>query len=309
MILEPRPYRDEQDLEKMRAVLIRGRRANSPTFYVHVGDLNWWLFYLDQDADRRQRVYLWEKGYTGGPIIGWSLFSPRFRAFDVFVHPAERNSRQAWHMLTWTEERMSEMARAQGSQDLRTMWVSEGDSELIAHLERRGLWRSEDYLLCMARPLDDVIPAPRLPEGYGVRHVAGEREVSQRAAASYAAFGSGKPFELYCRDYLRFMRSPVYPPDLDLVVVTPNGQFAAFCICWLEDVNKVGLFEPVGTHPDWQGQGLGKAVLCEGLRRMKERGMTTANVCVEHDNRAARRLYESVGFDVVRKIHTYVKDL
>jgi ribosomal protein S18 acetylase RimI-like enzyme len=29
------------------------------------------------------------------------------------------------------------------------------------------------------------------------------------------------------------------------------------------------MFEPVGTHPDFQGQGLGKAVMTEGLRRMQ----------------------------------------
>ena len=39
-----------------------------------------------------------------------------------------------------------------------------------------------------------------------------------------------------------------------------NG-FAAACTIWFDQVNGVGLFEPVATHPDFQGRGLGKAVM------------------------------------------------
>ena len=103
------------------------------------------------------------------------------------------------------------------------------------------------------------------------------------------------------------MRSPVYTPELDLVVETPGGQFAAFCICWLDEVNQMGYFEPVGAHPDFRRKGLAAAVLKEGLRLMHERGMRTASVCVELDNLAAQRLYESVGFQAINRILTYVK--
>jgi ribosomal protein S18 acetylase RimI-like enzyme len=61
-------------------------------------------------------------------------------------------------------------------------------------------------------------------------------------------------------------------------------------------VNKVGLFEPVGTHPDFQRKGLGKALLTEALRRMKAEGMETAIVSTYVDSPAANRIYESVGF-------------
>jgi ribosomal protein S18 acetylase RimI-like enzyme len=41
---------------------------------------------------------------------------------------------------------------------------------------------------------------------------------------------------------------------------------------------------------------------------MKARGAHTALVCFEEDNAAARRLYESVGFDVRSTIYTYTKN-
>jgi ribosomal protein S18 acetylase RimI-like enzyme len=36
--------------------------------------------------------------------------------------------------------------------------------------------------------------------------------------------------------------------------------------------NHYGVFEPVGTHAEYQGQGLGRALLREGFRRMAQNG-------------------------------------
>jgi ribosomal protein S18 acetylase RimI-like enzyme len=72
-------------------------------------------------------------------------------------------------------------------------------------------------------------------------------------------------------------------------------------------MNKLGHFEPVGTHPDYQRKGLGKVLLLESLRRLKAEGMTAADVCTYYDNDAAIRLYESVGFRIVKKLMTYTR--
>ena len=63
-------------------------------------------------------------------------------------------------------------------------------------------------------------------------------------------------------------------------------------------MNLVGLFEPVETREDFRRLGLARAVMTEGLHRMRAAGMRTAQV--EHDitNAAAAALYESLGFTV-----------
>jgi ribosomal protein S18 acetylase RimI-like enzyme len=265
------------------------------------------LFYLNQGQDWQKTIYLWEER-AGGGLAGWALFSPRFCAFDVFVHPDERASERARGMFAWAEERMLEIVVGQGDEQLHTMWVGQDDDWLIAHLERRSFVRSAYHLLYMTRSLEQILE-PRLPPGYQVRHVMGEREARERATASHAAFQSGSAFEVYWQRVARFMASPVYTPQLDLVAVTPDGRVAAFCVCWLDEVSQVGLFEPLGTHPDWRRKGLGKAVLGEGLRRLKAQGMTSAMVCVEHDNLAAQKLYAAGGFEVASKIYTYSTDV
>jgi hypothetical protein len=41
-----------------------------------------------------------------------------------------------------------------------------------------------------------------------------------------------------------------YRPELDLLVVDPEGRFAACCLVWLDEASGVGQFEPVGTDAE-----------------------------------------------------------
>ena len=69
------------------------------------------------------------------------------------------------------------------------------------------------------------------------------------------------------------------------------------------------MFEPVGTHPDFQSQGLGRAVVAEGLRQLQNCGMTRASVCTEFNNLAAQSLYKAVGFQKEYQLRTYIKTI
>lgn len=71
---------------------------------------------------------------------------------------------------------------------------------------------------------------------------------------------------------------------------------AAYCLCWLDAVNGVGLFEPVRTEDAWQRQGLGHALMTEGIRRLMGQGANLIKVSRDRSNHAAARLYTSVGF-------------
>ena len=65
----------------------------------------------------------------------------------------------------------------------------------------------------------------------------------------------------------------------------------------------------MGTHPDFQRRGLGKAMMLEALRRLKDRGMISAVLCTNVDNTPAIKLYESVGFCTLDIHQTYQKCL
>ena len=165
-----------------------------------------------------------------------------------------------------------------------------------------------NHFIHFKQSLARLMEVSPLPEGFSLRTSRGNEEDARlRSVASHAAFKSGKPFEEYWTRTLKFTRSPVYVPEHEIFVMSPENEVAAFCIVWTDDLNKVGHFEPVATHPKYQRRGLGKSLLFEGLRRLKSEGMTEASVCANHDNESAIRLYESVGFRKSKKLLTYRK--
>jgi ribosomal protein S18 acetylase RimI-like enzyme len=305
---KPRPYHDERNLEAMRNLLAAGRNANNGTYYIHTGDLNWWLYYPPLKGDHWNHIHLWDDPVRPGQLLGWALISADWVGFDVYVQPELRGSSQAKEMYLWAEEQALQIARKGDKKAIYILWVFHDDQVLSNHLSQRG-FRLARGLVHLTRNLDEMIPSVQLPGEFVVRGCKGESEVESRAKAQYGAFGSRAPFEQYLLRFRNFMRSPVYDQNLDIVAAKPDGQIGAFCIVWMDQVNNIGLFEPVGAHPDFQRKGLSRAVMLEGLRRMRDGGMSQAIVSTYEDNPAALKLYESVGFQIVNRLGTYEKDV
>ena len=142
----------------------------------------------------------------------------------------------------------------------------------------------------------DELPAIPLPAGFTVQGVGNAADGRLRAQVTHGAFSAHDEWEGYAAAYAQFIGSAVYAGERDVFVRSPDGRGASACTIWFDPVNGVGLFEPVGTHPDFQGKGLGKAVMAEGLRRMKAAGMTRAIVGFDPNNAAALALYTAMGF-------------
>ena len=307
--LNARPYKAPEDLQKMRDLLVEGRRACNGTYYVHPGDLNWWLYYPPLEFDLWQYIWLWDDPHAPERLLGWMLLAPSWSAFDVYVTPELRGSLEWEAMHAYAEEKITRLGRDQKKAKIYRMWVSEKDEISCDYFLRAGFHRSKDEVVYLTRALDEPIPLPALSEGWVVRSVEEEGEAAARAAAQYGAYESKAPFEKYLRRYLSFMRSPVYEPERDIVAAHPDGRIGSFCIIWTDPVNRIGLFEPVGTHPEYRGKGLARAVMLEGLRRLQERGMQTAMLCTNENNLPAVKLYESVGFTVAEIHLTFEKNI
>ncbi len=295
-----RSYAGLQDLHAMLDLLSEGCQANTGTYYIHRGDLQWWLFYTETPPELWQsRIRLWMDSER---LIGWALLSPEDDTFDVYTVPALRGSLQENEMLSSIVDEMSAL------DELNNIWIAEDDRERIRWFEENGFKVADDHYVHLTRSLSGPLVGPQLPSGFTLRTSRGdEADARLRAVASHAAFKSGMPFEKYWLRTLRFVQSPVYVKEHEIFVIAPNGDVAAYCIIWTDELTKLGHFEPVGTHPDCQRKGLGKSLLFEGLRRLKSEGMTEADVCTNHDNVAAIRLYESVGFRIDKRLLTYKK--
>jgi ribosomal protein S18 acetylase RimI-like enzyme len=82
---------------------------------------------------------------------------------------------------------------------------------------------------------------------------------------------------------------------------------AAYVNGWIDPLNHIGDFGPVGARPAYRRQGLARAVLLECLRRMQGRGVERVSVSTGVTNLPAIRLYESVGFKIVNEYREYIQ--
>jgi mycothiol synthase len=167
-------------------------------------------------------------------------------------------------------------------------------------LERHGFHKEEIRTLRYERDLRLAIPEYHLSADFSLRSAQGEADAAPLAALHRAAFGTDHMTVEY---RLAMMRVPGYDPELDLYMAAPGGKPVAFCVCHVEEENEPirresGYTDPIGVDPDYQGQGLGKAVLLAGLKALKDRGIDCAKLGTSSENISMQRLAETAGFRI-----------
>ena len=197
--------------------------------------------------------------------------------------------------------KMTELMRDVENNTLLISFV-EGDTIAKGFLEQLGLkGEKSDYV--QNKHSLDTIPEITLPDGFSIRSVVGEHEAQKLADVHNGAFGpkwdEGK--------YRKVMQAPGYDAERELVVVAPDGRFAAFAIIWFDPISRSGLFEPVGCHSDFRRNGLTKALMFEGMKRMKAEGMEVAYVGCESE--VACKFYKAVGFETYFETIDYTLEL
>lgn len=298
MRLQARSYHDSADLAPMRRLLMEGAQAGIPASYMHPGYLDWATQIPPDEEANRRNLRLWERVDGGQPALyAWAIHLSHEATFDLFVHPAlygtPRHETVMDDYVAWAEAR----ARQAGLNELLPFWALEHDRVMARLLKGRGFEeiQTDSPPPLFERSLDELPPV-RLPGGFTVQGVSNLDDGRLRAQVTHGAFRLDEDWEDFAAAYTRFIGSAGYDGERDLFVRSPDGRGASACTIWFDPVNAVGLFEPVVTHPDFQGRGLGKAVMAEGMRRMKAAGMQRAVLGFDPNNAAALALYTSLGF-------------
>lgn len=294
MALMIRPYHDAGDYWSVRAFLRELLPLNDGrerSWHVYRWDYcRWhvWENIVRQPLDRLAIV--WQ---DHGRMVALANCEDPDHVF-LQVHPAVRSAELEHDMLAVAEDRLA-ICTPDGAHQLR-VWANHNDALRQAVLRDRG-YQQDDWIEYQRRrslmtPIADVPIAP----GFTVRALGDAAELPARSWASWRAFHPAEPNDRYegWEWYRNVQRAPLYRRDLDMVAVAPDGTIASFCTIWFDDVTRSGAFEPVGTAPEYQRLGLGKAVMTEGLRRLAWLGATTAYVA--SSGAGGHALYASVGF-------------
>jgi len=260
--------------------------------------------------DDPENVRLWSN--VDGRLLAWAVLQSPWWTIDYAIHPdAEREIHP--QILAWADDHARAILDTPYGRPCWYAMAFADQTERRRELEAAGLACQSDAgedawsKVLMERPADLPVKEYRIPEGFTVRPLAGEAEVEAYVRLHQETFES-KNMTVEWRK--RTLQHHDHVPDLDLVVVVPDGRLAAFCICWLDKHNSepVGQVEPLGCHTDFRRYALGHVALAEGLRRLQAHG--AKKIFVETDNyrNTAFRLYESLGFRVVRNVIVDRKD-
>ncbi|GIO28323.1 GNAT family N-acetyltransferase [Ornithinibacillus bavariensis] len=270
-----RTYKNSIDLKRMQKLTqaIWSLESN-----YHIGDLAWQR-YRHTGREDEWMTAIWEIGDK--PVAwGW-IKQPDNLMFQVDPNFPEVSK----DVIEWFDK-MTEANE-------QRVTVLETESHLISALEDSLFKPLKETSEVLMKISIESGPFPAyLPDEFKARHLKGKEDLTNRVSVQKAAFTSSRVTE---ESYRNVMNCYPYDPSLDWVIESPNGQFAAFCLIWFDEINKVGLLEPVGTDPIFWRMGLGSSVCKLALNALRDKGADTAIVVCTSPN--TQEFYESMGFE------------
>jgi ribosomal protein S18 acetylase RimI-like enzyme len=298
------------DLEGSVALLRAWRVACAPDHELTTGRLRLLLISRLWEPERNAR--LWRDEETG-ELRGFVALLQRWQRTPHLgllhiVHPDAPEPLRD-ELFAWAAQRAGDIATELGQPVSLGDSVREDDAAYAAFLEVQGFARQDGaHNVLMRCSLERLLPDVVLPQGYTVREVAGEGEIE-----AYTDLYNSVSSPMSAEQRHMLMRYPSYDPRLHLVAVAPDGRPAAFCEGsadadeWALSGLRGGWVEHVGTHPDYQGRGLGRAVTLACLHRLQALGATQATLVTRSDNAIAQHIYRSLGFTIFAREWPYTR--
>jgi len=295
MRLTQRTYKSNEDAWRIReflreVFLLNQRRETSWPVY----RFDYWYWFVNPSLFQvpwEKAIRIWET--PDGRIAACiTAEDPGEATFNI--HPQFANPDLLTELFAAAQNQFA-TEQTDGSWSLMT-WIPKYDLQRQLLAAQLGYVKGEFPEHQRYRSLEDPIQDVPTPMGYTLRALGDASEIPARSWLSWKAFHSDAPDADYGGYdwYHRVQSAPLYRRDLDLVAVAEDGELASFCTIWFDDFTRTASFEPVGTHPNHQKKGVGKALMTEGLRRMKKLGATLATV--GSYSTGAGALYASIGF-------------
>ena len=315
-----RAYQGESDLQKIIDLFDACEAVDQLEQSISIAQLR--LSIEAPGIDQERDLSLWED--TNQRLIGFGELSINEPIPDnladgnlwFFVHPVARDGNLDRQIIAWAESRMQEVGRAKQGQPKLLTWSRNSRVDRIATLEQYGFEESRQFLF-LTQTLPKVIPTPQLPTGFTIRAIDCNRDAQAWVNLHNQSFANTWNYHpLTVEKYRCRLKDPDYLPELDLVAIDPDGKFASICLCVVDRTQNTfrgrqeGWIALLFTHPDFQQRGLARAMLLNGLDRLKNLGMDIVKIGVDTENPfGAKKLYESVGFEYVYTNIAYIKHL
>jgi predicted N-acetyltransferase YhbS len=286
-----RAYGGAVDLRRMQDAL----SARFPTGYWHPGDLGWTV---------RNQTHLEASAMctlaeaSDGVLLGWSWVRSSGWLEAIAIGDGDGLHETLVDAALEIAQRF--VAHGDVLHQLKAE-VADDDVRLAAALESRGFVLDPSEVgEVTQRSLDALPPVPPLPDGFRLCG-CDDSLVADRVEAHREAFGSSL---MHAAAFRRLRRTWPYRAELDRLVLAPDGRVAASCLAWYDEQSGWGLFEPVGTRPEFRRRGLAKAACIDALHHLRAAGAHSAQVGCESGS-AGCATYHACGFHTHAHVHSW----
>ncbi len=103
-----------------------------------------------------------------------------------------------------------------------------------------------------------------------------------------------------------YLETLAYLSPETFLVVSLNGSIVGYSASVLR--GSEGHIISIAVHPDYRGIGIGEKLLRENIKRLKDSGAKRVVLEVRIDNIQALKLYQKLGFKIVKTLKNYYWD-
>lgn len=182
-------------------------------------------------------------------FLSEDLLQEMFAFCEARLGKKENSKRVIYLRIPHGNQRLEQLALTRG-------YIRQPKNEPVAELE-----------------LDRVFPV-ELPSGFTFKY--GDQvthlDKSKAHALAFGYFDKSLYRERSPIGYQHMSETPDYRPDLDIYLISPLNEIAAFATMWYDQHNRIGILEPVGTIPAYRRMGLGRASIMQLVTQVQQAG-------------------------------------
>ena len=241
-------------------------------------------------------------------LVGYAAVFPwaGMRRYEMHVDPAWRESELPRGLWEWCEEHARSLPALEPAVPggASVTYLSHVDWQGAQIAEAAGFQAVRLHLNFRAQ-LDQGMPSAHWPKGINVREFKpgqDDRAVHSLIEESFdrpgrqpVAFEAWKSFML---------RADILDPGLWFLAMAESRPVGA-CLCF--QYPEEGWVRQLAVSPEWQGRGIGQALLRHAFLAFWRRGYTHVGLSVASDNSRARGFYERQGMHCLRQYVEYVR--
>jgi len=255
-----------------------------------------------------------------GRLVGYALLRKRLEetvhriGVAGIVHPQWRHRGIGTVLMRRAEERARTFRR---DKPLFLEVIARGRVAGVAELALSMGMRPARYFSYMQCHELNSLPDPVLPAGITMRTLNPLLDAEPFLAACNDGFSDHWGYVPATREQLQHsLDSPGFCAEDVLLAVTDEGHIAGVCIVEFPQMDpemlqtNPPLIDDLAVPHAYRRQGIGRALLLAGMRRIRAQGFHSAALAVDADNpNQTLHLYESVGFVVVSRSTAYHREL